>query len=729
MLSDKNRRVLIIDDNRDIHDDFRKILCPDTATAAALDASEAALFGLLPDAAPEIRFEVDSAYQGQEGVLCVQKALAAGLPYAMAFVDVRMPPGWDGLETTLRIWELDPNLQVVLCTAYSDYSWGEIIQKLGQRDGFLILKKPFDAVEASQLAHALTEKWWLHQQSRRKLKELEGLVAERTGELQQSNHALQAEVVEHKHAEETLRESDERFSSAFKHAPIGVALVSPDGRWLKVNRALCDLVGYSEAELLIRTFQDITDPADLESDLENVRQMISGEIQSYQIEKRYVHKRGHFITVLLSVSLVRDAQGRPRFFVSQIQDITERKRLEVQLFQSQKLETVGKLVGGIAHEFNSILTVIIGQSELLLAELPSGSPLVKNATEISKAVGRASTLTQQLLASGRKQTLRLEVLDLNSVLAGMESSLRQLMGHGVAVRIACASGLGTVKADAGQIEQVIMNLATNAADAMPNGGELTLETANVTLDREQDSRFPEMKPGEYVVLAIKDTGEGMSEEIKARLFEPFFTTKGIGQGTGLGLSTCYGIIKQSGGHISVASELAQGSTFKIYLPQVERPAAIPLPRLHSPDLPRGTETILMVEDDPNLRDMAVTLLRRLGYTVLTAADGLEALNLNQQRDAGHIDLLFTDAALPQMSGKELSKRVRALHPDTRIVFTSTYGESNVSQQDMLTKGVGLLQKPFSPSALAHKLREVLDQSGAPSRDNVQKAFEIQNNHP
>jgi len=403
-------------------------------------------------------------------------------------------------------------------------------------------------------------------------------------------------------------------------------------------------------------------------------------------------------------------------------DITQRKRLEAHLLQSQKMETVGKLSGGIAHEFNSILTAIIGQSELLLGDLPAGSPLAKNATEISKAANRAATLTRQLLAYGRKQILQPEILNLNLVLAGMKSTLRHLLGRGADVCIAPAAGLKAVQADAGQIEQVILNMAMNAADAMPNGGTLTLETANVTLDQEYVSRFPEieMKAGGYVLLAITDTGTGMSAEVKARVFEPFFTTKGVGEGTGLGLSTCYGIVKQSGGHISVHSELGRGTAFKIYLPQVDPQEKTTIHLLHSPDLPHGTETILLVENDPALREMAAMLLKRLGYTVLRAANGIEALSLKQQHDVGHVDLLFTDVVLPHMSGKELAGRVRALYPHAKMLFASAHTENSIVHQDMLAQGLALLQKPFTPSALAHKVREVLDQPGVLGPDIVPK---------
>jgi CheY-like chemotaxis protein len=289
----------------------------------------------------------------------------------------------------------------------------------------------------------------------------------------------------------------------------------------------------------------------------------------------------------------------------------------------------------------------------------------------------------------------------------MESMFRHLMGDDVDVRIISDAGLHAVKADAGQIEQVIINMAINARDAMPHGGKLTLETANIMFDHERVARYPEMNPGDYVMLAITDTGVGMSPEVKTRVFEPFFSTKAVGRGTGLGLATCYGIIKQSGGHISVYSEPGRGTTFKIYLPRAQRePQVRPQPEL--PNLPHGTETILLVEDDPALCDMAAELLRRLGYVVLTAANGQSALKLIEERGKNPIDLLFTDVVMPQLNGKELSERVQALHPETRILFTSAYTENAIVHQEMLRPGVAVLSKPFTPSVLAHKVREVLN---------------------
>jgi signal transduction histidine kinase/FixJ family two-component response regulator len=474
------------------------------------------------------------------------------------------------------------------------------------------------------------------------------------------------------------------------------------------------------AEVFTREF---VHPDDAHVVAEEIGKAVAASDPDYhsQLEHRIFRRGGEIRHVIVHIAITKDAAGRTIQIQGANQDITERKRLEAQLFQSQKMETVGKLAGGVAHEFNSILTAIIGQSELLLNDLPAGSPLFKNATEINRAADRAAALTRQLLAYGRKQMLQPESLDLNQVVAGMEGMFRHLMGGDVVTHVVAAPGLRAVKADAGQVEQVIMNLAMNARDAMPNGGQLTLETANISFDKESVERYPELKAGDYMMLAVTDTGAGMSEKVKARVFEPFFTTKEVGQGSGLGLSTCYGIIKQSGGHISVYSEPGRGATFKVYLPQMAPEAKIHIQSLAAPDMPRGTETILLVEDDPALREMAATLLGRLGYKVWSAANGIEALSLKQQQGVGHIDLLFTDVVMPHMSGTELAGRMRAVYPHTRILFTSAYTENAIIHQGVLEKGVELLQKPFTPSALARKLREVLDRQASPQPDAVRQA--------
>ena len=518
------------------------------------------------------------------------------------------------------------------------------------------------------------------------------------------------DITERKGAEETLR----LLGSAVEQSKESIVITDteldlPGPRVLFVNPAFTRMTGYTAADAIGKTPRILQGPRTDKAVLRRLRQCLergeafAGETVNYR-------KDGKEFDLEWQIAPIRDGAGKVTHFMAIQRDITASKKLEAQLFQSQKLETVGKLAGGFAHEFNSMLTAIIGQSEILLEELPPASLMAKSAAEISKAAHRAATLTRQLLAYGRKQFLQAEILDLNRVLADMDPMLRLLLGEYVDLRMVPATGLKAVKADAGQIEQVLMNLITNARDAMPNGGKLTLETANVFLDQEYVSRFPEFetKAGDYVMLAVSDTGIGMTSQVKAHLFEPFFTTKHAGEGSGLGLSASYGIIKQSGGHISVYSEMGRGSTFKIYLPQVESPAKTPVQCLESPGLVHGTETILLVEDDPALRELAATLLRRLGYTVWAAANGVEALSLKRRGETGRVDLLFTDVVMTQMNGRELADRFRTLSPQTRILFTSAYTENAIAHQGALDKSSALLQKPFSPSALALKVREVLD---------------------
>ena len=400
---------------------------------------------------------------------------------------------------------------------------------------------------------------------------------------------ISSDITERKQAEEELNGKTALLEAQVNSSLDGILVIDQQGNMSLQNRRFVDLLKIPPHIAAEKTdenrLQWVTDMTkDPERFAEKIRYLYVHPAETSRDEVEL--KNGTVLDRYSSPVIGKDGRYYGRIWT--FRDITERKQLEAQLLQSQKMETVGRLAGGVAHEFNSILTAIIGQSELLLGDLPAGSSMAKSATEISKAAGRAATLTRQLLAYGRKQLLQPETLDLNQVLASMEGMFHHLMGGDVDTQIVPALDLQTVKADAGQIEQVIINMAINARDAMPNGGKLTLETANVSFDQESVSRYPELKPGDYVMVAITDTGTGMSEEVKARVFEPFFTTKGIGQGTGLGLSTCYGIIKQSGGHISVYSELGRGTTFKIYLPQVETqaktPIQLPCPRYHLQNL-------------------------------------------------------------------------------------------------------------------------------------------------
>ena len=517
------------------------------------------------------------------------------------------------------------------------------------------------------------------------------------------------DISEQRRAEEALRLLSSAVEQSKESIMITDARLDPPGpRILFVNPGFTQMTGYTSEEVIGKTPRILQGPHTDRNVLRSLRESLSrGE--AFAGEAINCRKDGTEFHIEWQIAPLRNGGGALTHFVAIQRDITQRRELETRLFQSQKMETVGELAGGIAHEFNNIMTSIMGQSELLLGDLPPGSLLADSATEIREAAERAANLTRQLLAYGRRQILLPEILDLNAVLAGMGTVLRHLAGRAVILKVVPAADLKKVNVDAGQIEQVIMNVVMNATDAMPNGGKLTLATSNATLDADDVSQFPEFKPGAYVVLTITDTGVGMSESIKARIFEPFFSTRAVGQGTGLGLATCYGILKQSGGHITVESEPARGAAFRIYLPQALQAAKPPAKSPFGPQMPQGSETILMVEDDPALREMAAALLGRLGYTVVTAAEGTEALNLAHVKEGRRIDLLVTDAGSPRMTGKELSGHVQELYPHARSLFISVYLERSIVRHGVLNEGVAVLRKPFTPSALAMKVREILDQ--------------------
>jgi PAS domain S-box-containing protein len=644
---------------------------------------------------------------------------------------------------------------------------------------------------------------------------------------------LVRDVSDRKRDEEILLESEERFRSAFDYAAIGMALVAPDGGWIQVNRALCDLVGYSRDELLGgATFQDITHPDDLEADLEFVRQMLEGEIDTYQMEKRYFHKRGHIVWVLLSVSLVRSSDGSPLYFISQIQDITARKeaeqrlaeaeqryrvlveqlpigmyvrpldmtkpniyaspqvepmlgypasvwesdpdligeivhpddrervldeaervrstgeplhdeyryltpdgrivwvqdetylvndehgnpafvqgyllditerkqaeaerdRLREELHHAQKLEAIGRLAGGVAHDFNNMLTAIKGYSELLLGALDRDDPRRAHAAQIGRAAERAASLPRQLLAFSRKQTLQPELVDLSDVVASASDLLRRLISEAITLETAASEPV-VASVDASQLEQVLINLALNARDAMPDGGILTIATSVVEVDAELAAEH-EATAGRYCLISVTDTGHGIDPDTKDKIFEPFFTTKATGQGSGLGLASVYGTVSQSGGFVRVESEPAHGARFDIYLPARE-PADLPgAKRLF--DRPASGPAVLLAEDEEIVRDLAVSVLEGAGFDVRTAANGKEAAAL-YEREADSIDVVITDLVMPEMGGLALAERIAARNPATPIVYMSGY-----TDEEPRAHGSAFLQKPFSAESLVKAVKE------------------------
>jgi two-component system, cell cycle sensor histidine kinase and response regulator CckA len=383
------------------------------------------------------------------------------------------------------------------------------------------------------------------------------------------------------------------------------------------------------------------------------------------------------------------------------------RKSEEQLRQWQRVEAIGRLAGGVAHDFNNLLMTILGCSELLLREFDPKDPRREEVEEIRRAAQRATSLTHQLLAFGRRQVLQPRVLDLNEIVENMDRMLRRMIGEDIQFLTILAPGLWPVKVDPGQIEQVIMNLVVNARDAMPQGGRLTVETSNIKLDEEYARRHIAVKPGAFVMLAVTDTGCGMNAETRSHLFEPFFTTKEKGKGTGLGLSTVYGIIKQSGGNIWAYSEVGKGSTFKVYLPRAEEAVKVYKPKEIAPEAARGTETILLVEDEEAVRTMISRVLQGSGYKVLEACQGREAIEVCRKHQ-GPIHLMVTDVIMPQMSGRELAERLARVRPETKVLFMSGYPDNAIVHHGVLDPGTAFLQKPFTLAALENKVREVLE---------------------
>ncbi len=507
-------------------------------------------------------------------------------------------------------------------------------------------------------------------------------------------------------AKEAIQESEAKFQSIFEGMAVGIALVNADGRIMESNRAFQKMLGYRGEELFNRSMKELVHPDDTIQDLDLQKQLLNGTKDHYQIERRYFRKDGETVWGRLSVSL---GQGlREKHTIHMIEDITGWKQLEMQFLQSQKMETVGRLAGGIAHDLNNLFTVLVGYSQLALLEMGGDHPLRSNLEEIKRTVDRAAELTQRLLAISRRQTMNMKVFNLNGLLQGLEKMLIRIIREDIELILRLSDDLGEVKTDPGQMEQAILNLVVNARDAMHRGGKLVIETRNVELDETYVRSHFDVIPGHYVLLSVTDTGCGMSPEVKEKIFDPFFTTKSEGKGTGLGLSTVYGIVKQSGGYVWVYSEPQQGTTFKIYLPRVKEKLDDLTSPVETGDFPKGEETLLLVEDEEALRNLTAKVLRDQGYTVLEAANGDEAIKL-ARTFSQRIHLLVTDLVMPQMGGKELVEPFKLLHPDCKVLFISGYTDGVLTDQGLLGHGALFLQKPFSPLEFLRKIREVLSQ--------------------
>jgi two-component system, cell cycle sensor histidine kinase and response regulator CckA len=677
-------RILIVDDNPSIHEDFRKILGAKTPAQSHLEDVESELFGDRDIGISEERtgFRIDSAHQGQEAFEKVKKSMDDGDPYVLAFVDVRMPPGWDGIETLENIWRAAPELQAVICTAYSDYSWDEMTKRLRQTDNLLILKKPFETVEVLQMAHALSQKWILGRQAKLRLDDLDRMVRQRTAEL----HA-----------------SEERFSKAFQASPIPLAIIRcDDGAVIDSNGSFSDLTGYSKEELLRKTATDlhlwgaISDP-----------QPLSNSSRLREKSCNLNRPDGSGRQVVLSTEPL--ALGSVPCLLILIEDITEQLKIEAQLRQAQKMEVIGRMAAGIAHEFNNLLTVIQGDVGLLQSANPNQMDRAALLDQIMQASQRAATFTRQLLAFSRKQVLQPRVLNLSELVARTKKMLSRLIGEKFEIRIHCESDPVSLRADEGGLEQILMNLVLNARDAMPNGGILDISSTTVTLTESDAKRNSEARAGRFACMRVKDSGHGMTPQIISRIFDPFFTTKDVGKGTGLGLSTIHGIVKQHEGWVEVSSEIGKGSTFEIFIPacddsQAKTKAA---EKAAAPAEGKG-EVILVVEDEVAVRELACMALRKRGYQVLQASNGPAAIEV-WQKNSPPVDLLLTDMVMPNgMSGGQLAKELINRNPKLKIIYTSGYSPEILKQDSLLSQGINFLPKPYDLPALLKAIRLCLD---------------------
>jgi len=504
---------------------------------------------------------------------------------------------------------------------------------------------------------------------------------------------------------QALLDSDERYRFVTENIADAVFLLELDGRIALGNHRAETITGYAQAELVGRAFFSLLPEAGAREARARLSDVRVGVKVSPFFEVELIQKDGARVLLEVHVtSVLRDGQPVARLGVAR--DITERRYLEDQLRQAQKMEGIGRLAAGVAHDFNNLLTAIGGRCYLVLNALTSENPIRREIEIIQDAAERAAKLTHQLLAFSRKQILDPCVLDLNATVTGIEPLLRRMIREDIEIATALDSAAGRVKADAGQIEQVLLNLAVNASDAMPNGGWLTLATGNVTLDEAYARTHAEVEPGPYVMLSVSDTGHGMTAEVQAHIFEPFFTTKEVGKGTGLGLATVYGIAKQSGGHITVYSEPGHGAVFKLYLPRVEEAPGTAEPARPTEITRRGSETVLLVEDDEPLRTLAREILSIQGYTVLDATSPSEALRLADAHP-GPIHLLLTDVVMPQMNGRQVADHLLTARPGLKVLFMSGYTDAAIVEHGVLEPGTHFLQKPFTPDGVSRKVREVL----------------------
>ena len=681
------RNIIVIDDDREIWNAYGSVLgsSEESMDSASLKLAELLNPGNQVGQPLDNEFQLSFAAQGQEGFNMVQGGLADHNPFSVAFIDIRMPPGWDGMETATRIRQLDPRIEIVIVTAYTDRSREEIVRTVGAADKLLFLRKPFDPEELYQLALSLSEKWNLARREEMVLAELES--------------------------------SEARFRSLVETTSDFVWETDAIGRFLYCSPVCEDIYGFRPEEMIGRPFYEILLCGDEAVRHQRFFERCVNNITSFRSVVRQCQKKdGHDLDIETSGVPVLSENGDVIGFRGIDRDVSERvlaqkekRRLEEQYQHAQKMEAIGTLAGGIAHDLNNVLTPILGYTEMCRMRSGPEGEFEEELEIIEQSATKAARLIRQILTFSRKQVLTPTVCDLNRLITDFMKMLRRLIREDIELLVDLAEDLWAVHIDVSQMEQILINLVVNARDAIGENGRVQIYTSNQTIELDKELVDVDLIPfhGDYVLLRVSDNGSGMDLSTMERIFDPFFTTKEVGRGTGLGLATVYGVANQHKGHIRLKSVPGQGTTFYIYLPKTEEEVRKQILSDDTNHIAGGKESVMVVEDDEAVRSLAVAVLKRFGYTVSSAVNGLEAMETYQQA-GGNIDLLVSDVVMPGRGGRDLVAALREIRPELPVIFISGDPRELTSSEIADSPRTAFIQKPFKPQTLALKVREMLD---------------------
>lgn len=707
-----NRRLLVIDDNTAIHSDFNKILGRPSETESRLAALESTFFG----AAERAWFEIDCAWQGLEGLAMVEEAVRRGQPYSLAFVDVRMPPGLDGIETTRRLWQADPHLQVVLCTAYSDYSWDEMQEQLGGSDRLLILKKPFDAVEVQQMANALVEKWRLSAEHRLMLANLDNLVKQRTAQLEESQKAaleMRDEAVRLRYKEQSAlhdlkvqvsrrEQIEERFkeqASLLDKARDAIFVTDLDGRVTYWNKSCECLYGWSAREVEGRLLTDLqaARPDYLAAD---AAARTTGE---WVGELRQMTKDGRELVVESRWTLVVAKDGRPESMMIINTDVTNKWKIEAHLLRAQRMESIGTLAGGIAHDLNNTLLPIIMTLDVLKLRVTDPSLRGMLAT-MEQSAHRSADMVRHLLTFSRGAEGERRPVEAGAVVAEVEKLMRETFPKNIHLDVQVAEALPFFEGDPTQVHQAILNLCVNSRDAMSRGGRLTLRAERVHVDGAVEHAVRRVEAGSYVVFKVEDNGTGIADAVKERIFDPFFTTKEMGKGTGLGLPSVMAIVTSHRGFIAMESEPGKGTKFSVFFPITTCAETVTVETGSADPVAGRGQLVLVIDDEENIRNVTCNTLEAFGYRALTARHGRDGVDVYRQSPEP-IDVVLTDIMMPVMDGVAAIQEIRRINPRATIIAAS--GLQGPAELGKIEGIAHLLAKPYTASTLLAAIETVL----------------------